>query len=119
MTLVDTSIWIDHLRRPDGGLVKRLNDGMVLTHPFVIGELALGTLKRHDEVMELLRALPGVPVLSDQTVLAFVTRHHLQGTGIGWGDAHLLAAADAAGVVLLTRDARLRAQAVRLHIAAN
>ena len=119
MTLVDTSVWIDHLRRPDRELVRRLEDGEVMCHPFVIGDLALGQLSRRDEVLELLHALPALPIVAHALVLAFVTRHRLARTGVGWVDAHLLAAADAAGAGLLTHDARLRVEAGRLRLAAS
>ncbi|MBA3887475.1 MAG: type II toxin-antitoxin system VapC family toxin [Acidobacteria bacterium] len=119
MTLVDTSVWVDHFRRTDPDLVARLNDDAVTSHPFVIGELALGSLARRAEVLELLHDLPAVALLPEEAVLAFVERHHLAATGIGWVDAHLLAAADAAEADVLTRDKRLRTQAARLGLAAR
>ena len=118
MTLVDTSVWIDHFRRTDRDLSRRLLDGDVCCHPFVIGELALGNLKRPAEVLELLRALPTLSLVSDDDVLALAHRHRLAGTGLGWVDAHLLAAAASSSALLLTHDRRLRAQATRLGLAA-
>ncbi|MBA3884932.1 MAG: type II toxin-antitoxin system VapC family toxin [Acidobacteria bacterium] len=117
MTLVDTSVWVDHFRRTDPDLVARPNDDAVTSHPFVIGELALGSLARRAEVLE--HDPPALALLPEEAVLAFVERHHLAATGIGWVDAHLLAAADAAGADVLTRDKRLRTQAARLRLAAR
>lgn len=118
MTLVDTSVWIDHFRKANPEVVQRLHDDAVACHPFVIGELALGNLRHRAEILELLQALPTLDVAPDRSVLAFVDRNGLAATGIGWVDAHLLAAVDAAGMDLLTHDARLRRQAARLRLAA-
>lgn len=112
MILVDTSVWIDHLRRGDDALVRRLDDGEVLMHPFVLGELACGNLRHRDEVLALLRDLPQATVADDEEVLYFIDRHMLMGRGIGYVDAHLLASAslsDPAG--LWTRDQRLQSVA--------
>jgi predicted nucleic acid-binding protein len=119
MTLVDTSAWIEHLRRPDSDLMARLEEGTAACHPFVIGEMALGSLRRRAEILELLQDLPGLDVVTDRAVLGFVERHRLAATGIGWVDAHLLASAEVAGAVLLTRDRRLRLQADRLGLLAS
>jgi predicted nucleic acid-binding protein len=118
MTLVDTSVWIDHLRRADPDLVARLQDGTVACHPFVIGELALGSLRPRAEMLELLQALHALDVMADAAVLTFVEDYGLAATGIGWVDAHLLASASAAGADLLTRDRQLRRQAMRLGLLA-
>lgn len=91
---------------------------MVAVHPFVLGELALGSLRRRGEVLELAAALPSVRLVPEGEVLDFVERHALHGTGIGWVDAHLLAAAQDSRVRLLTSDRRLAAQARRLGLAA-
>jgi predicted nucleic acid-binding protein len=101
MILADTSVWIDHFRRGNSELVESLERGEVLTHPFVIGELACGQLKKRREILELLRALPAATVATDDEVLVFIEQRHLMGKGIGYVDAHLLAA------VTLTEDARL------------
>lgn len=116
MTLVDTSVWIDHFRKSNPEVVQRLHDDAVACHPFVIGELALGNLRHRTEILELLQALPTLDVAPDRSVLAFVDRNRLAATG--WVDAHLLAAVDAAGIDLLTHDSRLRRQAARLRLAA-
>jgi len=106
--LLDTSVWIDHLRQGDAQVVSVLQSGLVLTHPFVIGELACGQLKSRTEVLGLLAALPQARVAQDQEVLFFIERHGLMGRGIGYIDAHLLAA------TALTEDARLWTRDKRL-----
>lgn len=114
--LVDTSVWIDHFRRGHADLQTRLIEGDVSSHPFVIGELACGTLKRRREVLTLLATLPQVPVAKHNEVLAFVETHDLTGSGIGWVDAHLLASTSLAGETLWTLDKRLQTAARSLRI---
>jgi len=110
--LADTSVWVDHLRRNDKVLAELLDHGRVLTHPFVIAELALGNLRHRDRVLEALLDLPRTSVATDDELLHFVHRNALFGRGIGYVDAHLLAAAAlTAGARLWTRDKRLRAVA--------
>jgi predicted nucleic acid-binding protein len=117
--LVDTSIWIEHLRSASAILTELLVDGEVLGHPFVLGELALGNLGQRDEIMLVLRRLPQAISASHQEVLQFVDREALFGRGIGYVDAHLLAAARlTVGTRLWTRDRRLQAVAVQLDLAA-
>ncbi len=115
--LVDTSVWIDHFRRPNADLEWLLDDGRVSTHPFVIGELACGSLTRRADVLRLIAALPFVPVATQDEVLAFVERQRLQGTGLGWIDVHLLASARLARQSLWSADRRLRTAALRLGLA--
>ncbi len=95
MILVDTSIWIDHLRTGDPRLVGLLQDGHVLAHPWVTGELALGHLSRRDEILGLLHNLPQATVATDVEVLSLIDTQHLFGLGIGYVDAHLLCRDDA------------------------
>jgi predicted nucleic acid-binding protein len=114
--LVDTSVWIDHLRQSDARLGRLLQDGLVLSHPFVIGELACGNLARRSEILEHLRALPSAPVAEHEEVLAFVERRRLMQRGLGWVDVHLLASAVLAGVRLWTADRNLSAAARTLGI---
>ena len=115
MILVDTSIWIDHLRAGDPELAALLQNGHVLTHPWVIGELALGRLSRRSEILGLLHNLPQALAATDVEVLAMVEHHRLFGFGIGYVDAHLLAATLlTAGTGLWTRDKRLASVAVQL-----
>ena len=118
MILADTSVWIDHLRAGDEELVTLLNSTLVLTHPFVIGELACGNLRNRSEVLALLGDLPQVTVATDAEVLFFVEEHRLMGRGIGYIDAHLLAAVSLASPARIwTRDKRLRALAAEFSIA--
>ena len=91
MILVDTWVWVDQLRAGDQALAGLLEAGKVLAHPFVIGELALGSLPRRDQVLRGLRELPQANVATDREVLYFVDRHRLFGLGVGYVDAHLLA----------------------------
>ena len=116
MILVDTSIWIDHLRRGDRHLAVRLEAGDVVCHPFVIGELACGSLSKRHEILELLDARPRTGQATHEEILAFIDERHLQGGGIGLIDAHLLYAAVAEGHVVWTRDARLRRIAADLGV---
>jgi predicted nucleic acid-binding protein len=116
--LVDTSVWIAHLRDGSPRLSVLLRDGLVLTHPFVIGELACGRLERRDEVLTLLGVLPAVPVADHDEVLEFVTRQRLYGRGIGWIDAHLLASARLSASSLWTLDRPLHRAALALRLAA-
>ena len=116
--LLDTSVWIDHLRSGDALVTQLLEAGEVLTHAFVIGELALGHLSKRKEILGLLGALPRAPIATDEEVLVFIDRHRLAGRGIGYVDAHLLASAFLhPGLRLLTRDRRLHEAANSLRVA--
>lgn len=120
MILVDTSVWIDHLRHSDFELTGLLNVGQVLTHRFVIGELALGNLQNRDVFLGALQSMPQAIEATDEEVLGFIANHALVGTGIGYIDAHLLAAVQLSpGALLWTRDKRLLAESVRLGLCAN
>lgn len=117
MILVDTSVWIDHLRRGDAELIALLNEGQVMIHPFVIGELALGNLQNRDIVISTLQSLPKISAASEDEVLHFIQQNTLHGSGIGYIDAHLLAAVRLTlGTLLWTRDKRLLAEGVRLGL---
>ena len=117
MILVDTSVWIDHLRAGDTGLGALLNRGQVLMHPFVLGELACGNLRNRDEVLRLVKNLPQALVASYDEVLFFIERNALMGRGIGYVDGHLLAAVTLGGSTRLwTRDKRLRSVAETLEV---
>jgi hypothetical protein len=108
MILVDTSVWVDHLRSGDDELATLLNSGQVLMHPFVLGELACGNLRQRAEVLSLLQNLPQATVAQEEEVLFYIERHELMGRGIGYVDAHLMAAvALDGGARLWTRDKRL------------
>jgi len=116
--LVDTSVWIAHLRGAERTLAPRLDSGAVLMHPFVAGELACGTLRNRAELLDLLRALPQAPVATDDEALDYIERHRLMGRGVGYIDVHLLAATALAGTARLwTADGRLAAVASDLDLA--
>jgi len=118
MILVDTSVWVDHLRTGDAALAALLNGSRVLMHPFVLGELACGNLRNRGEVLALLKDLPQATVARDKEVLFFIERNTLMGRGIGYVDAHLLAAVVLDGSAQLwTRDKRLRSVAESLDLA--
>ncbi len=117
MILVDTSIWIDHLRIGDSLLTALLNESRVLAHPCVTGELALGQLPRRSEILGLLRNLPQAMLATEIEVLDLVENRCLFGLGIGYVDAHLLAATLlTADSNLWTRDKRLAAAATQIGI---
>jgi predicted nucleic acid-binding protein len=118
MILVDTSVWVDHLRAGDAALEGLLNHSQVLMHPCVLGELACGNLHNRGEVLRLLKALPQAIVASDEELLFFIERNALMGRGIGYVDTHLLAAVALGGSTQLwTRDKRLRSVAEALNLA--
>ena len=118
MILVDTSVWIDHLRGGDAELVGLLQTMQVLVHPFVVGEMACGNLRNRAEVLKLMGDLPGTAAASDPEVLFFIDQHRLMGRGIGYVDAHLLAAVLLTPPTRLwTRDKRLAAIADELGLA--
>lgn len=119
MVLVDTSVWIHHFRRGDSRLQSLLEEGLVLSHPFVIGELACGNLKNRREILTDLLELPESEVSDFDEVLALVDSEGLYGKGIGWIDAHLLASARLSGSELWTLDRPLATAAKRLGIAAR
>ncbi|MDE0354909.1 MAG: type II toxin-antitoxin system VapC family toxin [Deltaproteobacteria bacterium] len=118
MILIDTSVWIEHLRTGDRELAHLLDTDQALIHPFVIGELACGNLARRQEILAMLQDLPALPAAEDSEVLYFIGRNQLMGRGIGYIDMHLLAAAALAPPARLwTRDKRLGAAADRLGLA--
>lgn len=119
MILVDTSVWINHLRNNDPHLVRLLTGNSVLSHPFVRGELALGNLRQRKEILAALDNLPQAPVAFTDEVNVFIEQHALYGLGIGLIDAHLLASTRLSGNTRLwTQDKRLLAAANRLNLAA-
>jgi predicted nucleic acid-binding protein len=117
MILVDTSVWIDHLRQGDSSLKQLLAQAQVMCHPMVVGELACGNLKSRSMVLALLADLPSVTVASEAEVLGFIQAQSLFGLGIGYVDVHLCASAKLHGIQLWTRDKRLQAVAARLGLA--
>ncbi len=119
MILVDTSVWVEHLRHGLPRLATLLQDGKVLIHPWVIGELACGNLRNRSQVLELLQGLPEATVASDAEVLLLIERDRLMSRGIGYVDAHLLASARLSHCRLWTQDRRLAAVAQEQGLAAG
>jgi len=107
VVLVDTSVWVSHLRETNDALVHLLNDAEVVCHPFVIGELACGNLKNRTAIISLLEALPTVYEAGHEEVLAFIESRKVMGKGLGYVDVHLLASALLTEVTLWTLDKRL------------
>ena len=116
MVLVDTSVWISHLRSGSAALSSLLEDAEVMCHPFVIGELACGNLKNRKSILALLQALPAVPVITQDEFMHFVQTHKLSGKGIGFVDVHLLASARLAALPIWTQDGKLAACARQLKL---
>ncbi|MDT8398339.1 MAG: type II toxin-antitoxin system VapC family toxin [Pseudomonadales bacterium] len=120
MILVDTSVWIAHLNNGDNQLAWYLQQGQVLMHPFVLGELACGNLRQRQQLLTLLKQLPKCTCATDAEVLFFIERQHLMGKGIGYVDAHLLAAVALDGTSgLWTYDQRLTRAAEELGLATS
>jgi predicted nucleic acid-binding protein len=120
MILVDSSVWVDHLRQRDHRLVTLLETSQVLAHPFVVGELAFGSLKNRESILTSLKGLPQAAMATDEEVMHFIESNALWGAGIGYIDAHLLAAVRLnAGSQLWTRDKRLGAIADCMSLSAE
>ncbi len=120
MILADTSIWIDHFRSNDTTLATLLEQGLILVHTFVLGELALGDLRQRSLILPALSRLLHATLATDDEVMHLIDRERLFATGIGYIDAHLLAATRLTPhAALWTRDKRLRAAAERLSLAAS
>jgi hypothetical protein len=117
MVLVDTSVWVDHLRQGTAGLDVPLSEGQVFCHPFIIGELACGNLKNRSEILALLRALPSVVAAEHNEVMGFIDDRRLMGKGLGLIDMHLLASAVLSEVRLWTLDKNLSQAARQLGLA--
>ena len=116
MVLVDTSIWVSHLREGGDRLAPLLEEGIVCCHPFVIGELACGNLKNRMEILSLLRALPLAEVVDHEEILAFIDNKQLMGKGLAYVDVHLLGSAVLSGISLWTADRRLAESATALGV---
>ena len=118
MILVDTSIWVDHLRAGDAHLSALLEVSNVAMHPMVLGELACGNLKNRDTLLSLWRNLPQLVAVADTEALFFLHRNRLWGRGIGYIDVHLIASVAMNGESRLwTRDRRLHETAEQLGLA--
>lgn len=117
MILVDSSVWIDHFHSRVSMLAGLLETGEVHTHPFIIGELACGTLKNRAEILSLLASLPSAVVATDAETLFFIERHRLMGKGLGYIDVHLLVSTSlTTDARLWTRDKRVMEVATRLRL---
>jgi hypothetical protein len=116
MILVDTSVWISHLRKGNIKLEKLLNDGDVICHPFIVGELACGNLKNRSEILYHLQALPMAIKVEDEEVMKFIEYHRLMGKGLGYIDVHLLASALLTEVQIWTFDKILHKVSIELGI---
>ena len=120
MILADTSNWIDHLRGGDAVMTEQLERGSIAMHPFVLGEIALGSLKSRAELLQLLEAMPRTLVASDAEVMHMLDERALFERGLGWVDVHLLAATLLTpGLRLWTRDQRLHAVAEEIGLASS
>lgn len=116
MVLVDTSVWIQHLRPGNVGLEKLLNDSSVACHPFVIGELTCGNLSNKAEILTLLEALPMAAHVEHEEVLRFIGDNSLMGKRLGYIDMHLMASALLTNVPLWTQDKRLDNASCKLGV---
>ncbi len=116
MTLVDTSVWVDHFRNGNPDLTRLLEAGEVVMHPMILGELACGQLPKRSSTLRFLADLPRITIESDGIVLHAIEARHWFGTGVGWIDSHLLAAALVSKVHLRTMDTRLQKLARELGI---
>ena len=117
MTLVDTSVWIDHFAHGDARLADLLTSRWAALHPFVIGELAAGSIKNRATTLSDLALLPQAPLANEGEVHYLLQSHHLWSTGLGWVDLHLLTATVLKGWTLLTSDRALKAAAQKLGVA--
>jgi predicted nucleic acid-binding protein len=117
MVLVDTSVWVSHLRDGNAELANLLNNGTVLCHPFVFGELACGNLRDRAVILSFLQMLPMSIEAEHAEVLSFIENSRLMGSGIGYVDVHLIASAVLSGAPIWTFDRKLAQVADDLHIA--
>jgi len=117
MVLVDTSVWVAHLRHGGIGLDMLLTEGRVLCHPFIVGELACGNLHRRTEILSHLQALPQAILAKHEEVMQLIENYHLMGKGLGYVDMHLLASVMLTHVSLWTLDKKLNEVAVELKLA--
>jgi predicted nucleic acid-binding protein len=116
MVLVDTSVWVSHLRDGNAELANLLNDGRVLSHPLILGELACGNLKDRTVILSFLQLLPMSIEAEHHEVLSFIENNRLMGKGMGYVDVHLITSAVLTGVPVWTLDKKLAQAANSLHI---
>lgn len=116
MILVDTSVWIDHLRKPDSSLLRLLESRRVLIHPLIIEEIACGYLRDRLEITSLLHSLPLAPVAAHTEVLSLISNKSLYGVGLGAIDVHLIASTLLSGAKIMSKDKALVREACRLGV---
>ncbi len=116
MVLVDTSVWVSHLRNGCVELANLLNDGRVLCHPLIVGELACGNLKDRAAILSFLQLLPMSIEVEHEEILSFIENNRLMGKGMGYVDVHMIASAILTGVPIWTLDKKLAQAADGLRI---
>ncbi len=116
MVLVDTSVWVSHFREGNTRLERLLNDGAVVCHPFIVGELACGNLKHRGEILSLLKSLPMADEAEHEEIMRFIERYQLMGLGLGYIDVHLFASAVLTNVPIWTLDRRLNDVSKKLSL---
>lgn len=116
MNLVDTSVWVAHFRKGEPALAKLLSEGLVLAHPFVVGELACGNLKNRARILNDFEALPSAVIALHEEVMRLIEERKLWGLGVGWIDVHLLASALLSDCPLWTLDRTLVRAAARAGV---
>jgi predicted nucleic acid-binding protein len=116
MVLVDTSIWVEHFRNGSAELRRLLLDGQVYCHPFIVGELACGHLKKRSEILDLLSSLQQAIISDDEEALQLIETRRLYGRGLGWIDVHILSSALLTGAQLWTFDKTLKKVAQEFNI---
>ncbi|MCX5814058.1 MAG: type II toxin-antitoxin system VapC family toxin [Proteobacteria bacterium] len=116
MVLVDTSVWVSHLRAGNKELIALLNNGDVMCHPFIVGELACGNIKNRTSILSLLQLLPMAVQVENEEALHFIETNSLMGKGLGYADIHLSASAVLSGVPIWTLDKSLAKISEKLNI---
>jgi predicted nucleic acid-binding protein len=116
MVLVDTSVWVEHLRSGNIGLKNLLNEGHVVCHLFIVGELACGNLSNRSEILSLLQALPLVDHAEHEEVMHFIENYSLMGKGLGYIDMHLIVSALLTKVSIWTLDKKLKEVSSKLRL---
>lgn len=116
MVLVDTSVWVSHLRHANSNLQRLLDHDRVVSHIFVVGELACGNISNRAEVLSSIESLPMLDVIEHEELLVFIEHNQMMGKGLGFVDVHLLAAATLEGIPLWTQDKKLKQACSRLNM---
>ena len=116
MVLVDTSVWVSHLRDGNAELANLLNDGRVLCHPLIVGELACGNLKDRAVILSFLQLLPMSIEAEHDEVLSFIENNRLMGKGLSYVDVDLITSAVLTGVPIWTLDKKLAQAADSLYV---